>query len=228
VKLLPEVHPDNVRLIFELFAERVIKQDKLLRDAMVHMIERQAVPRLSPFSIASILRSAAAVRFSFYKPLKAMLDGVTEEQWALVDAVELEIVVSALAKLSIRTPSIVLALSERAVALAPTMTERHVCSVIAAFQSLGVHDDALFSSLLSRAAQVAELLTPSAVALLLSGPQAYRLPLTETNAGPLVSRLCAVSDDLSPYQRTRIGATLKKTTLPAQMLSGATSRLLIE
>ncbi len=146
----------------------------------------------------------------------------------MLDPVELELVVTSLAKLSIRTQSLLLALSDRATAIAPTLSERHVCGIVSSFQALGIHDEALFSALLQRAAAVAGALTPSAVAVLLSGPLAYRLPLTEETAGPLVDRLCQVSDDLSPHHKARIGATLKKTTLPASLLAGASARLLIE
>lgn len=226
--LLDDVHPDNVRFLFELFAERVIKQDAILRDAMKHLIKTGAVERLSGFSVASILGCSAQVRFAYYKQTKDMLNAITEEQWGNLDPIELELILSALSRLSIRIPRVLLALSERAIELAPQMQPRHIASVIAALQGVGVHDEAVYGPLLARVAEVAPEMAPTAVAVLLGGTNAYRLPLTETVAKPLVARLVEVSSDLPPHMKTRIGTTLKKSTLPRELLEGASERLLIE
>jgi hypothetical protein len=226
--LIGDAHPDDVRFLFDMFAEKVIKQDKILRDALQHLVATGTVGRLSGFSITSILNSASRVRFAYHGATKQLLAAVTDEQWAVMDPQEVELTLSGMSRLMIRSPAVIMALGERAIIMAPTMTARQAASMITAFQQLGVHEDAVYAALLKRCAENANELNSLTLSFMLGSSQSHRLPLTEALAAPLIQRLCDVSGDFDPAQKTRIAASLKKTMLPRSLLAGAQTRLTLE
>jgi hypothetical protein len=225
IKLLKHVHADEVRFIFELFAERVIKNDRVLRDCVDHLLTSGSVQKLSPFSVASMLQNAASIRFAYTPLIKRLLAAITDEQWSLIDPIELEMTLVGLQRLGIRVAAVMVTLGEKALHLAPTMTATQAASLVAAFQALGFHEEAVLSTLVQRASEGADVMSTGALAAMLGGPHAHRLPLPPSAAEPLLRRLTMLADEFAPHQRTRIVTTLKKTGLPQDLLLGATESL---
>jgi hypothetical protein len=227
VKLFNHIHPDEVRFIFEIFADRTIKQDKLLRDVLALFIASGSVTRVSVFTVASILNSCAQIRFAYIPLVKQMLSAISDEQWSLIDAVELELLLVALQRLGIRVASILMTLGEKALQLCGALTASQAASLIAAFQQLGFYEDVVMGALLKRTAECADSMSAATLAVLLGGPNAHRLPLTEKTAAPIVRRLTLLAPELAPHQRSRIATQLKKvgSALPVEMLAGASQQL---
>mgnify|MGYP001561545502 FL=1 len=226
--VVPALHGDELSHIFVYFADKVIKNDSALRDVIRHMVLRPSVPTLSPRAIGVILGSCAQLRFSFYGTMKDFVSAITEDQWQAMSAAELEIVASAMAKLSLRVNSVMLSLAEQISAATNLLNERQVTSLIASLQQLGFADDQVYRGLVKKASQLANTLSAVSLGLLLAGPNSHRLPLTDETVLPLLNRLSRVAGDVNPQQLPKIATTLRKANVSRELLltaQGISARL---
>lgn len=221
--LLPQLRPDDLRYFFGMFEEKVLKNDRVLKDCLDHLCELPGLlHRLSGDTIAAILHHLAAIRFSFYGSVKKFLLGVSEEQWSSLEAGVLVQVASGMSKLSLRLSGVLLQLSERLVSVCRFLTPMDTALLVNSLQSLGFYDDALFSLLMQHAAANARRFDEVSLTVLFGSSSIHRLMTVDT-IKPLLDKACVSS--ISNNTKQKIVNSMKKSGLPRELIAMSSTRL---
>lgn len=226
VALLPQLRPDDNKYFFGVFAEKVLKEDGLLKDCLRQIISTGIVTKLSASTIASILGSLSAVRFSYARTIKDFLLGISAEQWSTMEAIPLVQILQGMSKLSMRLPPVLDRIVSRIHEIYRFMGPYEVSQSIHSLQSLGIKNDAVLMELMEHAASSARSFDEGSLALLFSAPSVHRLFRTPQLALPLIQR--SARSPLSPRAKEKVLWCLTKSPLPRELIKTATSDLLAD
>lgn len=222
--LLPGARPDDHKYFFGVFEEKVLKEDVILKECLDSLLESGIVAMLSGVTIGAILQSLAALRFSFVNSAKRLVLGVTEEQWASMEAAPLVQVLSGMAKLSLRCPSVLSHIGKRLTFLSRFLTPYDTAEAVYSLQALGYADEAVLGTLIQHAAKSARRFDEVSLSILFKAPSVHRLLRQPEIAAPLLEQ--AAVRISSPPQRHRIAMNLKRSALPRDFLAPVTARLI--
>lgn len=221
--LLQQHRPDDLKAFFAMFEEKVFKNDKLLKQALDHLCDLGIATKFSGATIACILHSLAAIRFSFYATLKRFLLAVSEEQWSHLEASVLVQVVSGMAKLSLRIPGVLLQISERLAVVCKFLTPVDTALLINSLQSLGFHDDLVLGMLMQHAAKSAPRFDEVALTILFGSSTVHRLMTSAETSLPLLEK--AAKTNLSATTKQKIVTSLKRCSLPRELIQSSIVRV---
>ena len=223
VSLLPHCRVDDLRYFFAIFADKVFKNDRVLKECMDHLLKSGTVIKLSMSSLASMLHSLAAIRFSFYVTAKNLLLNISEEQWGSLDAAVLVQVVVGMSKLTLRIPGVFVHISERLLMVYKLLSPLDTAVLINSLQSLGFHDEMVMNMLMQHAAANAKRYDEVAITILFGSSSIHRLLKAPEMAMPLLERASATS--LSAPTKAKVVQAVKKSDLPRDIIKSAVLRI---
>ncbi|CCW66260.1 unnamed protein product [Phytomonas sp. Hart1] len=226
IALLPRSHPDDLKEFFAVFEEKVLKEDRVLKDCLDGVFTTAIVQRLSAQTIAGILHSLATLRFTFSRSIKQFLLGVTTEQWGEMEAVPLVQILAAMARLSLRIPAVLDAVGDRLAELTPFLSPHDTADAIRSLQMLNCPDDAKMMGLIRHAASCAGRFDEASMVLLFTSPSIHRLLRSPDVAMPLLKGASVKVGSLP--LRQRIAVVIRKTGLPKELIEASLTRLRIE
>ncbi|CCW63172.1 unnamed protein product [Phytomonas sp. EM1] len=226
IHLLETSRPDDLKYFFGVFEEKVLKEDRVLKDCLESLLRTQIVSRLSATTIAGILHSLAALRFAYTKTVKQFLSGVTAEQWAEMDAPPLVQILAAMSTMSLRIPAVLAAMGERLLELSPFLSPHDTAAAIRGLQALSFPDEAVLTALIRHAASCAGRFDEASMVLLFTAPSIHRLLRPPEVAGPLLKNAAAKIGSLP--LRQRIAGVIQKAGLPRQLMETSKAQLGIE
>lgn len=223
IALLPHARPDDHKYFFGVFAEKVLKEDKLLKKCLDAMVDSGTLHRLSAHTIAAVLHSLAAIRFEYFASVKRFVSAITEEQWQSMEAAPLVQILLGMGQLSLRTPALLRRICTRLDVLYRFLSPLDTAQAVHALQVLGHNDPALLAKLMTHAAAMARRFDEVSVGLLFSSPSIHRLMSTTEVARPLL--LQAGTKLRSQRQREKISVWLRRSHLPRDLIEESTRRL---
>lgn len=221
--LLPHTRPDDHKYFFGVFEEKVLKEDKLLKQCLDAVIDSGQLAYLSAPTIAGILQSLAAVRFKYFASTKRFIASITAEQWMAMEAAPLVQILVGMEKLSLRNPAVLQQIGNRVDVLCRFLVPGDTACAIRAFQALGHNDTALLTKLMTHAAASARRFDEMSMVVLFSAPSIHRLMVAPAVAHPLL--LQASAKIHSPHRREKISAWVRRSSLPREMIESTTARL---
>ena len=216
---------DDLKFFFGIFAEKVYKNDKVLKRAMEHLLSTGTITKLAGHTISAMLLSMSQIRFTYYQTLKKFLLGISEEQWAQLDAATIATIVQSMGKLSLRLPAVLVHLGERLVVVYKLLQPVDIAVVLAGLQALGYNDEAVLSLLMQHAASNAKRFDDVALAVFWSAPHVHRLLTDADTAVPLLTQTSANASGASPALQQKIVASVKKSALPREVIQSAVLKL---
>ncbi|KPA81172.1 putative mitochondrial mitochondrial RNA binding complex 1 subunit [Leptomonas pyrrhocoris] len=223
LELLPQTRPDDHKYFFGVFEEKVLKEDKLLKQCLDAIVDSGKLCRLSAPTIAGMLQSLASVRFTYFASVKRFLSSITTEQWMSMEAAPLVQILCGMEKLSLRTPAVLRQIGARLSELCRFLTPLDTAMAIRAFQSLGLNDPPLLTKLVAHAAASAKRFDEASMTVLFSTPSIHRLMAAPAIAQPLL--LQASVKIHSPHRREKISSWVRKSSLPRDLIESTTTRL---
>jgi hypothetical protein len=223
VSLLPHCRVDDLRYFFAIFADKVYKNDRDLKECMDHLLKSGTVIKLSMGSLAAMLHSLAAIRFTFYGTAKNLLLNISEEQWSSLDAAVLVNIVAGMAKLTLRIPAVFSHISERLALVYKLLSPLDTAVLINSLQSLGFHDDVVMSMLMQHAAANARRYDEVALTMLFGSSSVHRLLKAQEVALPLLDRASTCS--MSAPTKAKLVQALRKSDLPRDVIKSAVLRI---
>lgn len=224
IAMLPKLRPDDSKYFFGTFEEKVLKEDILLKECLHQLSHTGIVTKLSASTIAAILHSLSVVRFVYTRTVKEFLNSISAEQWSTMEASPLVHLLEGLAKLSLRSPSILQHIGKRIHEVHRFMSSYEVAQCIHSLQALGFKDDGILMELMQHAASSAKSFDDASLGLLFSAPSVHRLLRKPEIALPLLQRTSRGS--LPLRARERVARSISKAPLPRELISTATSELL--
>jgi len=189
---------DDLKYFFGMFAEKVYKNDKVLKRAMEHLLQTGTITKLAGHTISAMLLSMSQIRFTYYQTLKKFLLGISEEQWAQLDAATIATIVQSMGKLSLRLPAVLVHLGERLVVVYKLLQPVDLAVILAGLQALGYNDEAVLSLLMQHAANNAKRFDDVALAVFWSAPHVHRLLTDAETSVPLLTQTSANAHSTSP------------------------------
>eukprot|EP00796_Vickermania_ingenoplastis_P004438 gene4438-3237_t len=224
ISLLPQLRPDDSKYFFGVFEEKVLKEDKLLKQCLEELISTGIVTKLSATTIAAILHSLSMVRFVYSRTVKEFLHAISEEQWSIMEAAPLVHLLGGIAKLSMRIPSVLDHIGRRIHEIHRFMSPFDVAQSIHSLQALGFKDDAILMELMQHASSSARSFDDASLSLLFAAPSIHRLLRKPELALPLLQRATRAS--LSVRARERVVRCLGKSPLPRELINSTSTDLL--
>ena len=221
--LLPHTRPDDHKYFFGVFEEKVLKEDKLLKQCLDAIVDSGSLSRLSAPTIAAMLQSLAAVRFKYFASVKRFISGITAEQWMSMEVAPLVQILSGMDKLSLRTPAVLRQIGDRLDKQYRFLTPLDTAVAVHALQALGYNDPQLLSKLMLHAAASAKRFDETSMAVLFSAPSVHRLMAAPGVAQPLL--LQASAKIRSPHRREKIANWVRKSNLPRELIENTATRL---
>lgn len=224
-KLLPHCRPEDLWMPFEVFADKVVKSDKLLHETLKHIIANDLIKAVSPFCISSILQSLAILRFTFHVTVKKFLLAVSEDQWNTFDGASLRIVVSSMSRLSLRLSAVLMQIGERLIFVVKQLTPTDIGMLVSSLQTLGFHEESVMTALMNRARDISIDFSPVSLEMLFTAPYVARLLTSADVAEPLLMKLAATSSEYAPGARQRIASNLKKSPVARELIGSTLTSL---
>ncbi|KEG11956.1 hypothetical protein DQ04_02121070 [Trypanosoma grayi] len=224
VAILKATRVDDLKYFFGVFEEKVLKQDKLLKECLDYLVDSNMVVKLSATSIGAMLNSLAAIRFTYHRSVKRFVLAISSEQWNEMDASPLVQIVSAKAKLSLRIPQVLAHVGDRLVQVHMFLTPLDTAVLINGLQSLGYGNDEVMMMLMRHAASSARRWDEVSLTLLFGSTSIHRLLRNGEVATPLLEQ--AASKTTSPHLRQRIAVSLRRSSLPRELVQTSTAVLI--
>ena len=221
--LLDKHRVDDLKYYFNMFAEKVYKNDKAMKAALDQILETGIITKLAGSTISDMLVSFTQIRFAYYGSIKKFLLAVSEEQWAQLDASTVATIVQSMGKLGVRMPSVLVHLGERLSVVYKLLSPMDTAVLLAGLQALGYDDAAVMSLLMDHVSKNAKRFDETALAVLWSAPHVHRLLNNESSSVPLLTQTCQVQ--LSPKLQQKIVASVKKSALPREVINDHVLRL---
>lgn len=221
--LIHHARVDDLKFFFGMFAEKVFKNDKILKRAMEHLLSTGTITKLAGHTISAMLLSLSQIRFSFYQTTKKFLLGISEEQWGQLDAATIATIVQSMGKLGLRLPAVLVNLGERLVVVYKLLQPVDLAVILAGLQALGYNDEAVLSLLMQHASNNAKRFDDVALAVFWSAPHVHRLLTDAETSVPLLTQTSSVHTSLQLQQK--IVASVKKSALPRDVIQSAVLRL---
>eukprot|EP00744_Colponema_vietnamica_P015122 GILI01021192.1.p1 GENE.GILI01021192.1~~GILI01021192.1.p1 ORF type:complete len:259 (-),score=60.80 GILI01021192.1:80-790(-) len=206
-----------------MFAEKVYKNDKVLKRAMEYLLSTGTITKLAGHTISAMLLSLSQIRFTYYQTTKKFLLGISEEQWGQLDAATIATLVQSMGKLSLRIPAVLVNLGERLVVVYKLLQPVDLAVILAGLQALGYNDEAVLSLLMQHAANNAKRFDDVALAVFWSAPHVHRLLTDAETSVPLLTQTASVHTSLQLQQK--IVASVKRSALPREVIQSAVLKL---
>ncbi|AAQ15644.1 mitochondrial RNA binding complex 1 subunit [Trypanosoma equiperdum] len=223
VAILKSTRVDDLKYFFGVFEEKVFKQDRILKQCLDYLVESNAAVKLSATSIGAMLNSLAAIRFTYHRSVKQFMIAISTEQWSEMDASPLVKIVSAMAKLSLRLPQVLVHVGDRLLDVYTFLSPLDTALVINSLQSIGYGNDEVLMMLMRHAASSARRWDEVSLTLLFGASGVHRLLRNVEVAAPLLEQ--AAGKTSSPHLRQRIAASLRRSALPRALVQSSTSLL---
>ncbi|ESL10975.1 hypothetical protein TRSC58_01284 [Trypanosoma rangeli SC58] len=223
VSILKDTRVDDLKYLFGVFEEKVLKEDKLLKECLDYLMSSNMVCKLSATSIGAMLHSLASVRFMFHRSVKRLVLAITAEQWNEMDAAPLVQIVSGMAKLSLRVPQVLAHVGGRLVQVHVFLSPMDTGVLINALQSLGYGNDEVMMMLMRHASSNACRWDEVSLTLLFGSSSIHRLLRHVEVATPLLEQ--AADKTSSPHLRQKIAASLRRSALPRELVQSSTAAL---
>ncbi|KAF5218973.1 hypothetical protein ECC02_008055 [Trypanosoma cruzi] len=223
ISILKDTRVDDLKYFFGVFEEKVLKEDKLLKECLDYLLDSNMVSKLSATSIGAMLHSLASLRFNFHRSVKRLVLAISAEQWNEMDAAPLVQIVSGMAKLSLRVPQVLNHVGDRLVQVHTFLSPMDTGVLINALQSLGYGNDEVMMMLMRHASSSACRWDEVSLTLLFGSSSIHRLLRDVEVATPLLEQ--AAGKTSSPHLRQRIAASIKRSALPRELIQSSTAAL---
>nr|CCC46600.1 conserved hypothetical protein [Trypanosoma vivax Y486] len=219
VAILRSTRVDDLKYFFGVFEEKVLKQDKILKQCLDYLVETNMAVKLSATSIGAMLNSLAAVRFTYHRSVKQFVLAISGEQWSEMDASPLVQIVSAMAKLSLRLPQVMAHVGDRLVHVHTFLSPLDTATLINALQSIGYGNEEVMAMLMRHASASSQRWDEVSLTLLFGSSSVHRLLRHAEVAAPLLEQ--AAKKASSTHLRQRIAVSLKRSALPRELIQSS-------